>query len=149
MACSGRTSCTRTTGRRRRWRSRGTWPAAKSVFTIHNLNYGADLIGRAMAASAACTTVSPTYAAEVHAPSGPHLHLLSAAHAPACFFHCGRYGLVGHHLYTCCHSYDVPCRYKHLLCGYMLDRPTEPMSMRKWKARCKEAFPAGDLPAHR
>jgi glycogen synthase len=34
------------------------------VFTIHNLNYGADLIGRAMAAANACTTVSPTYAAE-------------------------------------------------------------------------------------
>ena len=43
----------------------GDLAGAKSVFTIHNLNYGADLIGRAMAASAACTTVSPTYAAEV------------------------------------------------------------------------------------
>jgi glycogen synthase len=39
--------------------------ACKSVFTIHNLNYGADLIGRAMGAAAACTTVSPTYAQEV------------------------------------------------------------------------------------
>lgn len=37
----------------------------KAVFTIHNLNYGQDLIGRAMGAAAACTTVSPTYAAEV------------------------------------------------------------------------------------
>ena len=37
----------------------------KSIFTIHNLNYGADLIGRAMAVAAAGTTVSPTYAAEV------------------------------------------------------------------------------------
>ena len=43
--------------------------ATKSVFTIHNLNYGADLIGRAMAAAAAATTVSPTYAAEVRCPS--------------------------------------------------------------------------------
>ena len=45
-----------------------TWAdldGARSVFTIHNLNYGADLIGRAMAASAVGTTVSPTYAAEV------------------------------------------------------------------------------------
>ena len=42
----------------------GDLAGARSVFTIHNLNYGADLIGRAMAASAACTTVSPTYAAE-------------------------------------------------------------------------------------
>ena len=42
---------------------------AKPVFTIHNLNYGADLIGRAMAAAAAATTVSPTYAVEVQ-----HLH---------------------------------------------------------------------------
>lgn len=51
------------------------WPTApvtfaglegvKSVFTVHNLNYGADLIGRAMQASAIGTTVSPTYAAEV------------------------------------------------------------------------------------
>ena len=39
--------------------------ACKSIFTIHNLNYGADLIGRAMAVAAAGTTVSPTYAAEV------------------------------------------------------------------------------------
>ncbi len=39
--------------------------AAKAVFTIHNLNYGQDLIGRAMGAASACTTVSPTYAAEV------------------------------------------------------------------------------------
>ena len=37
----------------------------KSIFTIHNLNYGQDLIGRAMAVAAAGTTVSPTYAAEV------------------------------------------------------------------------------------
>ena len=37
----------------------------RSIFTIHNLNYGADLIGRAMLAAAAGTTVSPTYAAEV------------------------------------------------------------------------------------
>ena len=43
----------------------GDLAGAKAVFTIHNLNYGADLIGRAMAASAAATTVSPTYAAEV------------------------------------------------------------------------------------
>lgn len=39
-------------------------PQAAPVFTIHNLNYGADLIGRAVAASAVATTVSPTYAAE-------------------------------------------------------------------------------------
>ena len=37
----------------------------RSIFTIHNLNYGADLVGRAMLAAAAGTTVSPTYAAEV------------------------------------------------------------------------------------
>ena len=37
----------------------------RSVFTIHNLNYGADLIGRAMGAAAVATTVSPTYAAEI------------------------------------------------------------------------------------
>lgn len=39
--------------------------SCKTVFTIHNMNYGVDLIGRAMAAAAACTTVSPTYAQEV------------------------------------------------------------------------------------
>jgi starch synthase len=38
---------------------------AKAVFTIHNLNYGQDLIGRAMQASSVATTVSPTYATEV------------------------------------------------------------------------------------
>lgn len=38
---------------------------AKAVFTIHNLNYGQDLIGRAMAASRVATTVSPSYAEEV------------------------------------------------------------------------------------
>ena len=44
----------------------------RSIFTIHNLNYGADLIGRAMLAAAAGTTVSPTYAAEVR-PRDPAL----------------------------------------------------------------------------
>lgn len=38
---------------------------AKCVFTIHNLNYGADLVGRAMATAEVATTVSPTYAREV------------------------------------------------------------------------------------
>ncbi|CAL8472333.1 g11876 [Coccomyxa elongata] len=49
--------------------------ATKSVFTIHNLNYGQDLIGRAMGAAAACTTVSPTYATEVsgHPAIAPHM----------------------------------------------------------------------------
>lgn len=44
------------------------------VFTIHNLNYGADLIGKAMAAAQVATTVSPTYAAEVagHPAIAPH-----------------------------------------------------------------------------
>jgi hypothetical protein len=37
----------------------------RPVFTIHNLNYGADLIGRAMQACAVSTTVSPTYAQEI------------------------------------------------------------------------------------
>ena len=35
------------------------------AFTIHNLNYGADLIGRAMGTCDIATTVSPTYAAEI------------------------------------------------------------------------------------
>ena len=43
----------------------GNLASARSVFTIHNLNYGADLIGRAMSGAAVGTTVSPTYAAEV------------------------------------------------------------------------------------
>eukprot|EP00210_Caulerpa_lentillifera_P007095 g6788.t1 len=38
---------------------------AKTVFTIHNMNYGVDLIGRAMQSTAIATTVSPTYAAEI------------------------------------------------------------------------------------
>ena len=37
----------------------------RAVFTIHNLNYGADLIGQAMAACSMATTVSPTYANEI------------------------------------------------------------------------------------
>lgn len=62
------------------------WPTApvcygdkgpsKSVFTIHNLNFGADLIGRAMQAAQVGTTVSPTYAAEVsgHPSVAPHMN---------------------------------------------------------------------------
>ena len=42
-------------------------PQAAPVFTSHNLDYGADLIVRAVAASAVATTVSPTYAAEARA----------------------------------------------------------------------------------
>jgi len=38
---------------------------AAAAFTIHNLNYGADLIGAAMAATDVATTVSPTYATEI------------------------------------------------------------------------------------
>ncbi|KAK9804683.1 hypothetical protein WJX73_010729 [Symbiochloris irregularis] len=37
----------------------------RSAFTIHNLNFGAGLIGRAMSGASVCTTVSPTYAAEI------------------------------------------------------------------------------------
>ncbi|KAK2076899.1 hypothetical protein QBZ16_005127 [Prototheca wickerhamii] len=44
------------------WMDCGT---ARSAFTIHNLNYGADLIERAMHCAAVATTVSPTYALEV------------------------------------------------------------------------------------
>ncbi|KAL3139315.1 hypothetical protein ABBQ38_003653 [Trebouxia sp. C0009 RCD-2024] len=62
------------------------WPTApvcygdkgpsKSVFTIHNLNFGADLIGRAMQAAQVGTTVSPTYAAEVsgHPSVAPYMN---------------------------------------------------------------------------
>lgn len=48
---------------------------AKCVFTIHNLNYGAELIGRAMASTDVATTVSPTYATEVggNPAVAPHL----------------------------------------------------------------------------
>ena len=48
---------------------------ARTVFTIHNLNYGADLIGRAMAATDVATTVSPTYASEIsgNPAIAPHL----------------------------------------------------------------------------
>jgi glycogen synthase len=47
----------------------------RPVFTIHNLNYGADLIGRAMSATAVATTVSPTYAQEIsgHPAVAPNL----------------------------------------------------------------------------
>ncbi|WIA34022.1 hypothetical protein OEZ86_012404 [Tetradesmus obliquus] len=48
---------------------------AKVAFTIHNLNYGADLVGRAMATCEVATTVSPTYAREIsgHPVIAPHL----------------------------------------------------------------------------
>ena len=48
---------------------------APSVFTVHNLEFRADLISRAIAAAAVATTVSPTYAAEVagHPAVAPHL----------------------------------------------------------------------------
>jgi len=64
------------------------WPTApgvflgdtgEKVFTIHNLNYGADAIQQAMHACAIATTVSPTYALEIcgHpaiAPNNRKLH---------------------------------------------------------------------------
>eukprot|EP00898_Chlorokybus_atmophyticus_P002462 jgi/Chlat1/3216/Chrsp22S03420 len=40
-------------------------PGAKVIFTIHNLNYGTNLIGEAMAHCQMATTVSPTYRNEV------------------------------------------------------------------------------------
>ena len=40
-------------------------PKAATVLTIHNLNFGQDLIGRAMEACTFATTVSPTYATEI------------------------------------------------------------------------------------
>eukprot|EP00897_Mesotaenium_endlicherianum_P010422 jgi/Mesen1/9408/ME000614S08673 len=47
----------------------------RTVFTIHNLEFGAAQIGRAMAAADKCTTVSPTYAREVagNGAIAPHL----------------------------------------------------------------------------
>ncbi|GFR47418.1 hypothetical protein Agub_g9135 [Astrephomene gubernaculifera] len=52
--------------------------AAKAVFTIHNLSYGADLIGRAMQSCDVATTVSPTYAREIagHPSVAAHLNKL-------------------------------------------------------------------------
>lgn len=56
-----------------------TWEnlaGAKTAFTIHNLEYGADLIAGAMGACTVATTVSPTYAAEVagHGAVRDHAH---------------------------------------------------------------------------
>ena len=51
------TCCVRTAGGKLSW-------LCRTVFTIHNLNYGADLIGRAMSEASVATTVSPTYAQE-------------------------------------------------------------------------------------
>lgn len=49
---------------------------ARVVFTIHNLEFGTNLIGKAMAYADKATTVSPTYASEVSGNSAiaPHLH---------------------------------------------------------------------------
>ncbi|XP_068504356.1 starch synthase 3, chloroplastic/amyloplastic-like [Phaseolus vulgaris] len=46
------------------------------VFTIHNLEFGAQLIGKAMAYTNMATTVSPTYSREVYENSAiaPHRH---------------------------------------------------------------------------
>ncbi|MEW5313650.1 MAG: hypothetical protein WDW38_005201 [Sanguina aurantia] len=44
------------------WGDRGS---ARAVFTIHNLSYGGDLIGRAMQSCDVATTVSQTYAREI------------------------------------------------------------------------------------
>ncbi|GLI61875.1 hypothetical protein VaNZ11_004385 [Volvox africanus] len=56
----------------------GDLGAAKTVFTIHNLSYGADLIGRAMQSCNVATTVSPTYAREIagHPSVASHLNKL-------------------------------------------------------------------------
>jgi starch synthase len=40
-------------------------PNAATAITIHNLNFGQDLIGRAMKECTFATTVSPTYATEI------------------------------------------------------------------------------------
>jgi starch synthase len=40
-------------------------PGAATVLTIHNLQFGDDLIGRAMKQCTFATTVSPTYATEI------------------------------------------------------------------------------------
>lgn len=49
---------------------------ARVVFTIHNLEFGAQLIGKAMAYSDKATTVSPTYSKEIagNAIIAPHLY---------------------------------------------------------------------------
>ncbi|KAK7264474.1 hypothetical protein RJT34_32083 [Clitoria ternatea] len=49
---------------------------ARVVFTIHNLEYGAHFIGKAMQYADKATTVSPSYAREVagDAAVAPHLH---------------------------------------------------------------------------
>ena len=59
----------------------GNLTSARSVFTIHNLNYGVDLIGRAMAGAAVATTVSPTYASEVRTSLAPVLAACGSPHA--------------------------------------------------------------------
>ncbi|EPS64175.1 hypothetical protein M569_10602, partial [Genlisea aurea] len=49
---------------------------ARIVFTIHNLEFGAAMIGKAMAFSDKATTVSPTYSREVsgHSAIAPHMY---------------------------------------------------------------------------
>ena len=53
------------------WLHRGPAPV---VLTVHNLAFGADVVGQAMNHVAAATTVSPTYAREIagHASVAPH-----------------------------------------------------------------------------
>jgi len=54
------------------WGDRGR---SRCVFTIHNLSYGADLVGRAMASCEVATTVSPTYAREISGHGAVAAHL--------------------------------------------------------------------------
>jgi starch synthase len=51
-------------------------PDTRIVFTIHNMNYGANLIAEAVSYSQRTTTVSKTYAQEIsgHPAIKPHLH---------------------------------------------------------------------------
>ncbi|GMH33457.1 hypothetical protein BSKO_01291 [Bryopsis sp. KO-2023] len=57
------------------WVAFGDRVRSRCVFTIHNLNYGADLIGQAMASCDVATTVSPTYATEVSGNPAVAFHL--------------------------------------------------------------------------
>lgn len=54
---------------------KGSHPGPGLAFTIHNLEFGVDLIGRAMEATDVATTVSPTYASEISGHPAIAAHL--------------------------------------------------------------------------
>ena len=101
-----------------------------AAFTIHNLNYGADLIAKAMADTNVATTVSPTYATEI---SG---HPSVAAH------HHKFYGIRNGIDMDIWDPSSDPC----LTEGYISDSATRGKAAAKAELRRRMGLAEGDVP---